>query len=368
MSATKVTLRKRELPSGKITLYLDFYPPVRNPRTMELSRREYLGIYLVKNPRTAVERRLNNEKYKQAEAIAAERQISIMKEQFGFADRTKLRMDFLEYFRLHLDGHPAKWANCLKYLELFTHGKCTFAEVNIDFCRKFRNYLLTAKQLRHPELPLNQNSASAYWGAFRALLKIARSERFFIDDLNDELDGIDQTETHKDFLTIDEVRALYNTPCADYPQVRAASLFAILTGLRISDIRLLRWDNFDTYSDGGRCIRIKTKKTGYDATLPISEEAYQLCGKPGKGNVFSGLTDSALRTGLNHWLKDAGITKHISFHCFRHTNATLLASSGVEIYTVSKMLTHQSVKTTQIYADLTDEKKRQAAETIRLKP
>lgn len=52
MSATKVTLRKRELPSGKITLYLDFYPPVRNPRTGELSRREYLGIYLSRNPKT----------------------------------------------------------------------------------------------------------------------------------------------------------------------------------------------------------------------------------------------------------------------------------------------------------------------------
>ena len=368
MSATKVTLRKRELPSGKITLYLDFYPPVRNPRTMQLSRREYLGIYLVKNPRTAIERRLNNEKYKQAEAIAAERQISIMKEQFGFADRAKLRLDFLEYFRSHLDGHPQKWSHCLKYLERFTHGQCTFADITVDFCRKFREYLLEASQLRNPELPLSQNSASAYWGAFRALLNLARSERFFIENLNDELDSIEQVETHKDYLTIDEVRALYNTPCDSHPVIRRAGLFSILTGLRISDIRRLTWDNLGTYSDGGRCIRIRTQKTGCDATLPISQEAYELCGTPGKGPVFSGITDTALRSGLRHWLADAGITKHITFHCFRHTNATLLASSGVEIYTVSKMLTHQSVKTTQIYADLTDDKKRQAAETIKLKP
>ena len=70
MSATKVTLRKRELPSGKITLYLDFYPPVRNPRTMQMSRREYLGIYIAKSPRTPAERNINAEKLKQAEALS----------------------------------------------------------------------------------------------------------------------------------------------------------------------------------------------------------------------------------------------------------------------------------------------------------
>lgn len=62
MSATKVKLRKRTLPSGKITLYLDFYPPVRNPKTLELSRQEYLGIYLKSNPRTLQDREENAEK------------------------------------------------------------------------------------------------------------------------------------------------------------------------------------------------------------------------------------------------------------------------------------------------------------------
>ena len=69
---------------------------------------------------------------------------------------------------------------------------------------------------------------------------------------------------------------------------------------------------------------------------------------------------------LKPWLQKAGITKYITFHCFRHTYATLLIAGGMDIYTVSKMLTHKNVATTQIYADLVNEKKRAAAETIKI--
>ena len=75
------------------------------------------------------------------------------------------------------------------------------------------------------------------------------------------------------------------------------------------------------------------------------------------------------RQPLQNWLKDAGITdKHITFHCFRHTYATLQIAQGTGIYTVSKMLTHKNVSTTQIYADLVDSKKREAAEAIKINP
>jgi site-specific recombinase XerD len=93
---------------------------------------------------------------------------------------------------------------------------------------------------------------------------------------------------------------------------------------------------------------------------------YKFFGEKSTGLVFKGFKKTMLQNILPVWLKAAGITKHITFHCFRHTFATLLVSSGSEIYTVSKMLTHKNVATTQIYADLIDEKKRQAAEAIRL--
>ena len=156
------------------------------------------------------------------------------------------------------------------------------------------------------------------------------------------------------------------TPC-DIPVLKAASLFACLTGLRISDILNLQWEDFSIAPDQGYCLRIRTQKTQTEATLPISYEAYELCGTPGTGKVFKDLQRSMINYPLKNWLEKAGITKHITFHCFRHTYATLQIASGTDIYTVSKMLTHKNVTTTQIYADLVSAKKRETVNKISLK-
>ena len=91
-----------------------------------------------------------------------------------------------------------------------------------------------------------------------------------------------------------------------------------MTGLRISDILKLQWEDFEIAPDQGYCLRIRTQKTQTEATLPISNEAYELCGTPGTGKVFKGLKRSMTQHSLKKWIKQAGIQKHISFHCFRH--------------------------------------------------
>lgn len=103
--------------------------------------------------------------------------------------------------------------------------------------------------------------------------------------------------------------------------------------------------------------------------MPISPQALELCGDPRQPTqlVFEDLPDpSWISRPLKNWLKTAGITKKITFHCFRHTFATLQLSNGTDIYTVSKMLGHTNVKTTQIYAKVVDEKKEKAAHAIKL--
>lgn len=85
------------------------------------------------------------------------------------------------------------------------------------------------------------------------------------------------------------------------------------------------------------------------------------------GGTPQGLKREMLYNDLPKWISDAGITKHITFHCFRHTYATLQIAAGTDIYTVSKMLTHRNVTTTQIYADLVNAKKRETVNRITLK-
>lgn len=366
MGSTKVTLRKREYPSGKVSLYLDFYPAIKNPRTGEESRREYLGIYIMKSPRTAQERRINATKMKQAEAIRAQRELSLINEQYGFIDKSKAKMDAVEYFYSLMLTKGPKWLGAYDHFNKFVHGKCAFKDLNVELCNGFREYLLTAKRLNSKKLQISQNSASGYWSTFRAFLASAYKEGYLKENINDNLDKIELKETRREYLTMDELRRLYNTPC-EFPVLREASLFSCLTGLRISDILALTWNDVRDFPDGGKCIRICTEKTDTEATIPISEEALALCGPPSTGIVFKGLTRNMVNTYLKPWLKQAGITKYITFHCFRHTYATQLIAGGADIYTVSKMLTHKNVSTTQIYADLIDKKKREAAEVIKIK-
>ena len=180
-------------------------------------------------------------------------------------------------------------------------------------------------------------------------------------------DKIEYKETKREYLTLEELKRLADTPC-DIPVLRRAAIFSCFTGLRVSDIMQLEWKHIVKAPDGGWCMRIRTEKTETEATLPISEEALSYCGKRKKdGKVFEDFARGMLTAPLQRWLKRAGITKHITFHCFRHTFATLQLAMGTDLYTVSKMLTHRFISTTQIYADIMDLEKRKSANAISLK-
>jgi integrase len=160
---------------------------------------------------------------------------------------------------------------------------------------------------------------------------------------------------------------LAKTPCN--PEfLKQAAMFSALTGVRFSDIKDLKWGDI-TETPSGPSIRLRIQKTKTITTQPISKEALSYLGERGDpgSKVFQYLEYSSwLNTKLMQWVFDAGITKKIRFHNFRHTYATLLLTAGVDIYTVSKMLGHKDLATTEIYAKLVDEKKRKAAEAIKL--
>lgn len=365
-TCVSVNLRRKPMKNGKASLYLDYYPAVRNPQTMKMTRREFLGFYIYDKPKNAIEREYNDEMMMKAELIRCKRQTAVINEEFGFTDKYKQMMNALDYFHKIAIKKGDKYLFAYAHFEKFVHGKCTFGDITVDLCKKFAEYLTTAHSLRHNEQKICQNCAAAYWSTFRAMLKQAYLDKYFKENLNDYLESMEDEEVHKEFLTLEEVQRLANTPCK-FDVLKRASLFSCLTGLRISDIENLTWDKIELGSDGGYWIRIKTIKTGTEATLPISNEALELCGPLGEGKVFKGLKRSMIQVPLRRWIIDAQIEKHITFHCFRHTYATLQVAAGTDIYTVSKMLTHRNVSTTQIYADLVSAKKRETTGKISLK-
>ena len=169
------------------------------------------------------------------------------------------------------------------------------------------------------------------------------------------------------------MNSLVKTPCNNLI-LKSAALFSALTGLRFSDIQKMTWGMVELLNGEGYFLNFKQKKTKGIEVYPISEQAYNLTegmknpkDMPQEKNVFEGLKYSAYHNKhLYQWIGAAGITKDITFHCFRHTFATLQLFNGTDIYTVSKMLGHKDLKSTQVYAKIVDKAKRTAANKIKL--
>ena len=352
MRRVKVTVRSRPISGDRRTLYLDYYPAVRIPETMKMMRQETLGMYLYDKPKNQIQKRHNESTLAQAEAIRC-----LRVQEFGFLDKQRLNTDFLEYFRKETLMRNCSWASCYKHFKTFVGGKCTFAQINVDLCVKFREYLLKAPRFDTSAKALSVNTASGYYRKFRGLLAIALRDKLLQENINLYLDRIDVKPNKIEFLTQQELLNLSKAPC-EIPVLKKASLFSCLTGLRYSDVQRLEWSNIVPNLEGtGYNIRTRTKKTQAEISLPLSPDALELCGERSDGVVFIGLNRNMLNAPLRRWISEAGITKHITFHSFRHTYAVLQLASGTDIYTVSKMLSHKHVTTTEIYLDLLEETK-----------
>lgn len=361
-----VTLRTRPLKNGMLSYYLDYYPGYRDQETMKTIRHEGLNIYIYANPKNERERNFNATMSEKAEAIRCRRFESIVNDRYDFFDRHKLKADFLEYYRRQLRKHDQKWEFVYHHFYNFVHGKCTFKEIDIDLCNKFREYLLNAKQLRR-DGRISKNSASGYWSTFRGLLKILYRNRLITTNINDFLDKIATEDTPKDYLSVEELYKLAETPCKK-PILKTAALFSCLTSLRISDILSLQWHEIVDFAAGGKCVHTITQKTKTEDIIPISDEALQLIGySPEKnGLVFKGLKRSWTQQPMKEWIREAGITKNITFHSYRRTYATLQGAAGTDIRTIQSNMAHKSITTTQRYMKVVDSNKREASNRISL--
>lgn len=143
-------MRKRKIKNGtQYSLCLDYYPGYRDNTTMKVITREALGIYIFTKPANQQECDFNARMMKKAEILRNRRYEAIFNENNGFFDKSKMKGDFLAYFKELADRKNIKWQHVYKHFERFVNGKCTFEEVDVDLCRKFMEYLLNAPQSIH---------------------------------------------------------------------------------------------------------------------------------------------------------------------------------------------------------------------------
>ena len=291
--------------------------------------------------------------------------------------KERLQSNFIEYFRkVSIERHRnssqsiiVNWKRVYELLKLFSEdGVILFSQINIKMAEDFKRFLLSAPCGGNKKGTISQNTASTYFSIFKAGLKQAFIDGYLISDLSAKIKGIKGEESRREYLMVEELNTLAVTPC-EQEVLKRAALFSALTGLRHCDIQNLKWREIQKDGDNYR-IHFTQKKTKGVEYMPISEQAYELCGTPREPEkfVFEDLPSPAwISTPLKRWIQSAGINRNITFHCFRHTYATLQLAGGTDIYTVSKMLGHTNVKTTQIYAKVIDEKKNKATKAIQLK-
>jgi integrase len=370
-----VTLRSKPLKNGMLSLYLDYYPPVIIPKTGKLSRREFLKLKIYESPESASEEKFNESQLEIAEEIRATRFLQLKNKEFGLKDNIILNIKFSKFYQEIVDeyyntgskGNYHTWKSSLAYWKAFMGDDLTTQNLTEWHVNGFRNFLLTTRNLRTNEGKLAINTASSYYKNFIMVLKRGFREKLLSKNLAEDARHIREQETHREYLSERELTKLWKTPIK-INKVKHMALFSALTGLRFSDILNLSWE--DVYEDTHQSnyVQFREKKTGNITNHPISETALKILKEQDtkEGEIFVDIKYSQIIHPLKKWLKDAGIHKKISFHNFRHSYATLQLANGTDIYTVSKLLGHKNVSTTQIYTKVMDHNKVKAANRINL--
>ena len=338
---------------------------------------EFLKLYLIPE-RTREDKAKNEATLALAKAIQSRRIVEVQNDAHGFQNTNKSRVNLLDYLenigKQSAEQGSRNYArtvlNTVRALRLFRGDYIAFRDVDKEFLSEFTDYLRQMpKASKYGVLKtggrLSNNSVVSYYGTLRTAINRAYKEGIITVNPTKEFDfasKVRQEPSRREYLTLDELKTLINTECR-HEIVKRAFLFSCLCGLRVSDIRKLRW--CDLQRSGGRVrIEITMQKTKEPLYLPISDEALKWLPERGEANgsdfIFPLTHEGTVNDTLQHWAKVAGITKHISFHVSRHTHATMMLTLGADLYTVSKLLGHKNIATTQIYAKIVDKKKEEA--------
>lgn len=355
--------------STKVSLYLMYHFGPNQKREYE-----WLDLFLYHKPKTQIEKDHNKSTWQLAETIKAKKMVDAQTTAHGFISKVKSRICFVEYFKTLVDkkqsvGNYGNWLSTYQHLKDYTNGRTIPLEtVDERFLENFKEYLLTCNVKRGKSIAkLNPNSAVSYFNKVRAALRIAYQQKMIKDNPAVRVKSIKGKDSHRDYLTMEELQKLAITP-SENPLQKKLFLTSALCGLRFSDLKNLRWENINHSDKDGYYIQYTQQKTQKAEMLPIADHVVTMLGEKGHPSdlIFDGITYSAWENKkLKRWIKNAGIDKpNVTIHNARHTYACLQISYGTDLYVVSKLLGHKSIATTQIYAKVMDVNKIKAANLI----
>lgn len=365
-----VKLRKKATKDGGFSLYLEY-------SSGGARSYDFLHLYLVPE-RNTVDRMRNKETLRTAEAVKAQKVIELQNTAHGLSNvRLKQKKPLADYI--------AEIRNANKDAGKYNKGGLLILQRQVQSYSKDiavqdigRNFLLDF--IKHLTTYKTQYGKKAKESTVAITARCLRTvlNKAIRDELipQNPFATIDASELPREkagdraYLTAEEVGTLARTDSGEKgTDVKAAFLFCCFTALRYSDVKALKWRDIRTAENGAKQIEIRQQKTAEPVVVPLSENALKWLPKRKRAdkdtaNIYRLPTDAVTNRRLRKWVARTDITKAVTFHVARHTAATLLLSYGADIYTVSKLLGHTSVKTTEIYAKVVDAKRRAAVNLI----
>jgi integrase len=331
-------------------LYLDIYYKGRR-------RWESLGLSLTGD------KQQDREALRLANIARVKREQQLFSQEWGILDPVGSKKHLLDYCQEIAQSMPPRrhLHKAIPYIKEYG-GNIRLDAVDEQWLEGFKAFLLSKQVLK-------QITAAHYFSAVCHVLRIACKNRLISHNPAEHIKKISEPEPIKVWLTPEELERLAVTPLGGKlgSAIKRSFLFACMVGLRISDLQTLRWGDIQRTPEP--TILKRQKKTEKVVGVPINHSAWSIIDDGRLHHqdeyIFPELqTKTSATQYFRAWAKAAGIEKKIGWHTARHTFAVLALENGADLYTVSKLLGHTDIQTTQIYAKATDKMKRSAVELL----
>ena len=343
-----VKARKRKLVDGRYSWYLDQH-------INGIRKTLWLGIYTV-DPKTPLDRIRNKEAMELIQRIILERQRYFIQNNHGLEERVKSNENFIDYLKRFIESRKLSdvrmYISLMNRLIAFKGSSSVYCfEIDDAFLEKFKSYL---------DDELNGSTPYNYLKKFRKVLKEATKDKLFRTTPGQNFVNTKKKSKEKDVLTLEEINLLKSTECSNN-HVKSAFLFSCFTGFRFCDIYDLRWKNIKNDR-----IELMQNKTQEKVEIPLNGKIKELIGKRKHDDlkVFQLPSHTACLRALRNWVEKAGIDKHITFHCGRHSFGTNLVGNGVDIVTTSRLMGHTSLRYTNGYVRINERLKQNAIDQL----
>lgn len=349
----RVYIKSKVTSENRKRLYLVWYKNGERPWE---STDEFLFI----TPQNSHEKQHNKEVNIKVEALRNARETQFFSNEIDeiIEQKKTKNQDFYTYFDSYLNSYPQKDKRVMlavyqKFKE-FAPPPLSTKQVDENLCSKFKTYL---------DKKLNGETPHTYFARFKKFITYSskgKNRIFKQNPIEDVKNTKQEKSIEKEVLNIEELKLLKVSYCGN-ENVKNAFLFACNTGLRYADIKVLKWKHIK-----GDKLQMNQAKTDIAVNIFLNANAMQFLYERGNDDefVFNLPSHNATIKNLENWAKTAGVDKHITFHCARHTFGTLLAFYGGDIATISKLMGHTSLKHTMKYVRIADEMKKKAVNSI----